>query len=255
MTKQAAKAGAHDFIKVGIPGFDDLFEKGMPKGISTLVAGGPGCGKTLFCLQALVYGASKGEKGLFLSYEESPERLKDHMYDFGWDPDKLIDEGQLMLKRYDLFELRRSIEAMLEKEERKLLIDSPPVIIPEDFVPHRIAIDSLTTIAAPYAGVEVRYRMYIEQLLRYFERKGVTAFCIVEAEASPKRITITRTGVEEFLADGVILLYNIRKNESRERAIEIIKMRGVNFERRLVPMEIVRGKGLVVYSNQKASIG
>ncbi len=244
---------AEKWIKVGIPGFDDLFERGTPKGTTNLVCGGPGSGKTIFCLQTLAYGASKGERGLFLSYEESPERLKNHMYEFGWDPDKLIDEGKLMIKRYDLYELRRSVEAMLEKEEHKLFINTPPLIVPEDFVPDRVAVDSLTTIAAPYVGVEATYRIYIEQLFRYFQKMGATSFFIVEAVQNPSRTwSLTKTGVEEFLADGVVLLYTLRRGNERERAVEIIKMRGENFERRIVPMAITKGKGIVVYPKKEA---
>jgi circadian clock protein KaiC len=252
---EEAEAIEDKFIKVGIPGFDDLFEKGIPKGASTLVCGGPGSGKTIFCLQTLAYGASHGEKSLFLSYEESPERLRDHMYDFGWDADKLIDEGQLMIKRYDLFELRRSVEALLEQEEHKLLIDAPPLIVPEEFIPKRIAVDSLSTIAAPYVKAEATYRIYIEQLLRYFQTMGVTSFFVVESVQSPTRSwSVTKSGVEEFLADGVVLVYNLRKGASRERAIEVLKMRGAHFQRKMVPMEIVSGRGIVVYPNQKVSV-
>ncbi len=57
-----------DFIKVGIPGFDELFERGLPRGISILICGGPGSGKTIYCLQTLYYGASSGEKCLFMSF-------------------------------------------------------------------------------------------------------------------------------------------------------------------------------------------
>ncbi len=53
---------ASEYIKTGVPGFDDLFEKGIPKGNTVLVAGGAGSGKTIFCLQLLVYHAAKGEK-------------------------------------------------------------------------------------------------------------------------------------------------------------------------------------------------
>jgi len=241
-----------NWMDVGIPGFDDLFEKGIPKGVSTLVGGGPGSGKTIFCLQSLLSGASKGEKGLFMSFEESPERLKDHMYDFGWDPDKYIDEGLLMIERYNPFDISRSVEAMLEKEEHELLIDANPVIIPEDFTPDRIALDSLSAIAAPFTAAEESYRVYIQNLFRYFEDLGVNSFFIAETEQSlENHQSLTRTGVEEFLADGVILIYNIRKGDSRQSAIEILKMRGAKFQKKIVPMEILSGEGIVVYPTQK----
>jgi KaiC/GvpD/RAD55 family RecA-like ATPase len=238
-----------DWVKTGVPGFDDLFEKGIPKGSSVLVAGGPGSGKTIFCLQTLSYAASKGEKCLYMSFEESEERLKAHMRDFGWDPDGLEKKGLLMIKRYDPFEVGRTVEALLEKARRELLIEADPVFLPEGFKPDRIALDSLSAISAAFYGREEGYRMYAEQLFRYLESLGVTSFLISETESDPARYT--RSGVEEFLADGVVVLYNIRKGDRRESAIEVLKMRGAKFQKKIVPMEITSGKGIVVYPEQK----
>lgn len=241
-----------EWLRVGIPGFDDLLEKGVPRGISTLVCGGPGSGKTIFCLQSLYYGASQGEKCLFMSFEESADRLRQHMVDFGWNPEKLEDEGLLIIKRYDPYEVSRSVEALLEREEGGLLIDAPPVFIPEGFAPDRIAVDSLSAIAAPYAAREESYRLYVEQLFRYLEGLGATSFLISETEQSPDQlIRLTRSGIEEFLADGVVVLYSLRKGDMRENAVEILKIRGARFQKKIVAMEIVDGKGIVVYPKQK----
>ena len=67
------------YILTGIPGFDGLFERGIPKGSAVLVAGGAGTGKTTFSLQSLYYGALKGEKGIYISFEEQPSKIKAHM--------------------------------------------------------------------------------------------------------------------------------------------------------------------------------
>lgn len=238
-----------EWVKVGIPGFDELFEKGIPKGISTLVAGGPGSGKTIFGLQTLNHAALNGEKCLYMSFEESPERLKKHMHDFGWNPEELEEKGLLIIKRYDPLEVTRIVEALLEKTKGELLIKATPVFLPEGFKPDRIVVDSLSSIAAAFIGREENYRIYAEQLFRYFEELGATSFLISETETDPRRLT--RSGVEEFLADGVIVLYNLRKGDRRENAIEIIKIRGAKFQKKVVVMEIIGGKGIVVYPTQK----
>ncbi len=246
------KQGMERWIKSGITGFDKLFEKGIPKGVNTLVAGGPGSGKTIFCLQTLNYGASRGEKCLYMSFEESSQRLRDHMHDFGWQPEKLEEKGQLLIRRYDPLEIGRSVEALMEKEEKELLIESKPVVIPDGFVPDRVVLDSLSAIAAHYVNKTDTYRVYVEQLFRYFEDLGANTFLITESPQTPEGLTeITKTGVEEFLADGVIVLYNIRMGDSRGGAIEVLKMRGAKFQKKLAPMEIVTGEGLVVYPDQK----
>ena len=88
--KEVKKRKGKKYIMTGIPGFDELLEEGIPEGANLLVAGGTGSGKTIFCLQALVNKAREGRKCLYMSFEESEEKLKDHMDDFGWNPEELI---------------------------------------------------------------------------------------------------------------------------------------------------------------------
>jgi len=234
---------------VGIPGFDQLLEKGIPKGTATIVVGGPGTGKTIFGLQTLYYGATHGEKCIYMTFEESEKRLRQHMRDFKMDPDKLEKEGKLLIKRYDPFSITRQVEAMLEKAKGELLIDVKPVLFPENFKPDRIVLDSLSAISAAFVGKEETYRIYIEQLFRLFEELGATSFLITESNEIP--IKISASGVEEFLADGVIIIYNIQRGNIRERAIEILKLRGAQHQKRIVAMEINAGIGLEVYPEQE----
>ena len=63
--------------------FDDLIEGGIPEQSTILITGGPGSGKTLWCLQQLHWAAAHGEKVLFMSFEETEERLVGHMASFG----------------------------------------------------------------------------------------------------------------------------------------------------------------------------
>lgn len=246
-TRKAQKA--KEFVKTGIPGFDELMEKGLPKGISTLVCGGPGSGKTIFCLQTMNYGASKGEKCLYMTFEESPERLKEHMKDFGWDPDKLIKQGNLIIKKYSPFEVTRQVEAMLEEAKGELLIDIKPILFPSGFKPDRIAVDSLSAIASAFVGKEETYRIYIEQLFRIFEQIGANAFLI--SESTDVATKLTASGVEEFLADGVFVFYNIKRGNIRELATEILKIRGAKFQKKIVAIEIKSGEGIIVYPEQE----
>lgn len=238
------------WLKTGVPGFDDLLEKGIPKGSAILVAGGAGSGKTIFCLQTLNYATRNGEKCLYISFEESERNLKRHMQDFSWNPDSLDKRGLLKIIRADAFNLARSIEALLAKAKGELEIELNEVLgfIPKNFKPDRIVLDSLSALAAAFTKGEETYRIYIEQLFRYFEKIGVTSFLISETEQLPTRFS--ETGVEEFLADGVIVLYNIRRGHIRENAIEILKLRGAKHQKRIVAMQIT-DKGIVVYPEQE----
>ncbi|MDD5416558.1 MAG: ATPase domain-containing protein [Candidatus Aenigmarchaeota archaeon] len=233
-----------NWIKTGIEGFDELTEHGIPKGLSVLVVGGPGTGKTIFCLQMLANAAKKGEKCLYITFEESEERLKQHMRDFGWNPDELIKKGVLQIKKLNPFDVTRSVEALMEQSKGELMIDVEPIEMPKGFKPDRIVIDSLSAIASAFVGKEESYRMYIEQLFNFFQKFKTTTFLITEIVELAKSMT------EEFMADGVIVFYYIKHGNSRERAIEILKLRGAKHQEKIVAFQIM-DNGIVVYPEQE----
>ena len=246
-----------EFIKTGIKGFDKLFDHGIPQGSSVLVAGGTGSGKTNFCLQILSNQASQGKKCFYISFEESEERIIEHMEDFGWDPNKLIKNGYLKIKRFLTNEIYyydkksdKDIQAMMAKEADPILMELEPFAFTEDvgFKPDFIVIDSLTAVSSSFSGKEQSYRFYIERLFRFFEKIGCTTFLIAETKQIPD--IFSPTGVEEFLADGVVVFYNFRRENIRETAIEILKMRGERHQKKIVAMKIT-DKGIVVYPEQE----
>ena len=239
-----------EYVLTGIPGFDALLDQGIPKGTSVLIAGGTGTGKTIFCLQTLFNAAKNGEKCIYLSFEESEERLKKHMTDFGWNWQELEKKGLLKIVRKEPFSMTASIEAMLAKAKGELLIDINEVleIIPKGFEPSIIAIDSITAIAAAFGKKEEGYRIFIEQLFKYFESLKVTSFFISETEQMPT--IFSSSGTEEFLADGVIVLYAIKQGNIRENAIEVLKIRGAKHQKKIVAMQIT-DKGIEVYPEQE----
>jgi len=242
--KMKKKKAANGWIKTHVPGFDELLDKGIPKGLSLLVAGGPGTGKTIFCLQMAAESAKKGEKVLYLTFEEPEVRLIKHMEDFGYKPKDLIKSGKLKIMRINPFDITRTVEAMMEESKGELLIKANPLVIPAGFKPDRIVVDSLSAIASAFVGKEESYRIYIEHLFRFFEKSKATSFLITEI------VELAKTLTEEFLADGVIVLYNVKHGNVRERAIEILKLRGAKHSERIVALQISE-KGLVVYPEQE----
>lgn len=246
-----------EFVNTGIPGFDKLFKNGIPKGSTVIVAGGTGSGKTNFCLQLLAHHARKGKNCYFMGFEESKERLIEHMEDFGWKPDELIKKGNLKLKRFLTSEIyyhgKKSsddIQAMMTKEVDPLLMELEPMTIAEEagFKPDFIVLDSLTAVSSTFRGKEQSYRFYVERLFRFFEKIGSTTFLITETQQIPK--IFSPTGVEEFLADGVIVFYNFRKENLREGAIEVLKMRGERHQKKIVAFKIT-DEGVKVYPEQE----
>ncbi|HLD33219.1 MAG TPA: ATPase domain-containing protein [Candidatus Nanoarchaeia archaeon] len=242
------KSDDDNFFFTQVPGFDDLLENGIPKGSAVVVAGGAGSGKTIFALQILYNRALRGEKCLYMSFEESEERLIKHMEDFGWDARTQIRRGNLLIKRFNPFDITRSVDALLMKAKGELLIDIEPIVFPEGFRPNVIAIDSLTAIDSAFTGKEDSYRIYIEQLFRFLEECRSTSFLITETEQVPK--VFSSTGVEEFLADGVFVLYAIKRGNIRENAIEVLKLRGAKHQKKIVAMSI-GDQGIEVYPEQE----
>jgi circadian clock protein KaiC len=240
-------------LKTGIKGLDMLFRTGIPIGSSVLVEGGPGSGKTLFCLEVMMNACKKGLKTLYMSFEEPESRLRSHMRHFSWDSEKFEQEGLLRIKRFNALDIARSVEALLSEAKRELLIDIQPVLIPEDFKPDIVCLDSLSSISSAFSGEEARFRIYMEQLFRYLEKHNITSFLIREV-ANPSHVGsvyVEHGEAVSFLSDGIIVLYNvIYPRGMRGRAIEVLKMRGEDIDRRIVAAKIVNKKGFIVLNEK-----
>jgi KaiC/GvpD/RAD55 family RecA-like ATPase len=243
------------FISVGIPGFDNLLRDGIPQGSSILVTGGPGSGKTNFCLQILHHQASLGHKCYYMGFGESEDRITENMKNFGWNPEKYIDDGSLVIKRFLTSEIyyydqkSGDIQAMMTKEVDPLLMELEPMAIgnAEDR-PDFIVIDSLSAISSTFRGKEQSARFYIERLFRFFERIGSTTLLISETQHLPE--ILSPPNAEEYLADGVVVFYNLRIENKRQRAMEILKIRGEKHLERIVPLQIT-DEGIVIHPDKE----
>lgn len=253
ISKIKKKGEKDEFIKTFIPGFDGLIEKGIPVGSSVLVEGGPGSGKTIFCLSLLKNMCEKGKKVLYMSFEEREERLKKHMEMFGANVQEYEKKKLLYVKRFNALDIARSIEALLSEAKKELLIDVQPILIPKDFQPDIVLIDSLTSIGSAFSGEENRFRIYMEQLFRYLESHDITSFLVREvSNPSHTGQTFVEKGeAVSFLSDGIIVLYNVYyEGGMRGRALEFLKMRGAEINRKIVEIGIKEKKGIVVYPDR-----
>src|SRR4026209_2368840 len=85
-------------VLTGIQGFDEITDGGLPRGRTTLVVGGPGCGKTVFALQTLVNGAQRAkEAGIFVAFEESTGQIVVNAATFGWNLPALVKKKLFFL--------------------------------------------------------------------------------------------------------------------------------------------------------------
>ncbi|UCH72371.1 MAG: hypothetical protein JSW62_02145, partial [Thermoplasmatales archaeon] len=205
------------------------------------------------CRQICYNIVSKGKKCMYVSFEESKERIQKSMENFGWDVKKFIDKGDLLIQKINPLDILRmkfgSIGGSGSATEISYKIK--PLVIPKDFSPDIIAVDSLSAIIAASVTKDKNYRVYLQQLFSFFEDTGATSFLITETEPIPTKYS--DSGIEEFLADGIIVLYNIQKKDTRHSAIEILKMRYAKHQKKMVLMEIT-DKGIKVYPNKQISI-
>lgn len=226
-----------EFVSLRVSQFDDLIDKGgIERGNTILVSGGCGTGKSTFCLQSCYYGAMAGENVAYITLEEEPHKLIRHMKDnFGWD---FTQFDNFIIKKVDPFALSRSVEAELASERGKLLIKVKGIldVLPDGFIPDRVVVDSLSALSSAFAKDSMEYRIYLRHLFQMLEQYNSVNLILGETEQEPN--LYSRTGVEEFLVDGVFVLYNIRKGVMRQRALEILKLRCSNHVKKLVPYQI-----------------
>jgi len=242
------------FLKTNIPGFDDLYEEGgIPRGNSVLVAGGTGTGKSTLCRQICYNLVSNGKNCMYVSFEESIDRIKKSMNNFGWDVQKYMDENHLIIQKINPLDILRmkfgSISGSGSATEISYKIK--PLIIPKGFNPEVIVVDSLTAVISASLSKEKNYRVYLQQLFSFFEDTGATSFLVTETEQVPKQFS--ETGIEEFLADGIIILYNVQKGDCRQNAIEVLKMRYSNHKKKIFALEISR-EGIKIYLDRQITI-
>ena len=241
-------------LKTEIEGFDKLFsEGGIPQGNSILVAGGPGAGKSTFCRQICYNLVSNGKNCMYVSFEESKDRVIKSMESFGWDVKKYIEEGKLLIQKINPLDILRMKFGSIggSGSATELSYKIKPLVIPKDFNPEIIVVDSLTAIIAASLTKDKNYRIYLQQLFGFFEETGATSFLITETDPVPTRYS--ETGIEEFLADGIIVLYNVKKEDTRESALEILKMRYGKHEKKIVLKEITE-KGVNIHPDKKVSV-
>ncbi|RLE41997.1 hypothetical protein DRJ19_04900 [Candidatus Woesearchaeota archaeon] len=248
--KEKRRKRKYVILKVGVSKFDELIaDKGLERGSTILISGGCGTGKTTFSLQSLYYGAKHNQKGIYISFEEEIEKIKLHMKkNFGWDFYKLEEKGLIKFIQLDPIKVARKVEALRAKEAGTLRIEIKPLVLP--FVPDRIAVDSLSALSIAFEDEE-NYRKYVRTLFETLESYNSINFVLTETEQNP--VIYSRAGIEEFLADGVVVLYNLKIKDRRENALEILKLRSSAHVKRLIPYKIT-SNGFEIYPEKRLQL-
>jgi KaiC/GvpD/RAD55 family RecA-like ATPase len=214
-------------ISTGIPGLDKLVEGGFLSNSVILVSGSAGAGKSIFGMQFLKAGAEKKEKVLYISTEESVTNIKNGFKIFGWDLDKLKIDVISMSPDELEEDWVTVLNTKVDKEGIK-----------------RIVIDSVSLIGLYYKD-EYSIRRYLYRLISSLKERDVC--CILVSEIPEGEKKFSRTGVAEFVADGVIVLEYLGTGSSRyQRGLTVRKMRWTQHNQDIHPYKIVRSKGIVL---------
>lgn len=202
----------------GVQGLDEITGGGLPRGRPTLVCGGPGSGKTLLAMEFLVRGAlDYQEPGLFVCFEETPMELTRNVASLGFDLKALAARKKLLIDH--VFVERSEIEETGEYSLDGLFVRLADGI--QTVRAKRIVLDSIEALFSGFAN-EAILRAELRRLFRWLKDQGVTA--IITGERGDA--TLTRYGLEEYVADCVILLDNRIAEQLTTRRLRIVKYRG-----------------------------
>jgi circadian clock protein KaiC len=228
-------------LPTGIPSFDVIAKGGLPKNRTTLVSGTAGSGKTVFAMQFLAAGIrAVGETGVFVTFEESAADIRKNMQSFGWDLEQWEREKKLAFVdaspdpdveiiesgSFDLGALLARVQHAVNKVGAT-----------------RVSVDSLGAVFSQFSDQSI-VRRELFRIASALKSMGVTA--VLTAERTNDYGPVARFGVEEFIADNVMILRNVLEGENRRRTVEILKFRGTDHQKGEVPFTIIPDGGLIV---------
>jgi len=217
----------------GIKGLDEITNGGLPKGRPTLVCGTAGCGKTLLAMEFLVRGATEyGEPGIFLAFEETEDELEQNVSSLGFNLHGLSARKRLKIESIQVE--RREIEETGEYDLEGLFIRMGHAI--DSLGAKRVALDTIEALFSSFPNASI-VRSELQRLFRWLKEKGVTALITAEKGGG----TLTRYGLEEYVADCVIVLEQRVVNQVSTRLLQVVKYRGSHHGTNQYPFLIDQG--------------
>ncbi len=216
-------------ITTGIAGLDEMIDDGFWRGSTTLVAGPTGSGKTIMALHFMRAGAAGGEPGLFVGLQENPTQLIRSMRNFGWEPEKLLNDGFELLYRSPVEMQLDSIawEIFQRVQQGKI---------------KRVVIDALGDLERSSIDQQ-RFSDFVYSLTQWFAVQGVT--CLMTYELSDLFEVHGISNQEVSNMSDNILLLRFKPAKVMERTVRVVKTRGSAHDNREHTIEI-NNEGVVV---------
>jgi KaiC/GvpD/RAD55 family RecA-like ATPase len=233
--------GADMRVKTGIFGLDELIQGGFPTGSCVLVSGKVGTGKSVFATQYIARGIiGYGEMGVLVSFERDKKELYQDAIGFGWPLQHLEKEGSLDILGGSM--ARVAGEMSKAKAEVADLI-SEMVETVENSKSKRLALEKVEFLEM-LSQDKVEFMLQLSDLKDSLRDLGCTF--VLTSEVREGQEELSRVGAEE-LADGIIALYYEGEGLTRDRALEIRKMRGTEHSNQLHFFDIT-SRGIAIKS-------
>ena len=198
-------------IKTGISGLDNLISGGVPKSSITLVSGPPGSGKSIICCQFLYQGIETGEKCLFLTLDKKVEGLLTQAKKLGLNFQPAIEKGQtkflyLNINKKLIYETM--VNEILSGNYDRVVLDSiTPLSEMPIYVNNLNLASDINIIDSEEFSSEGTFpmrRLHLHYIMNALETANCTS--MITSELSSGSNNLSRDGLSEFLADGVIVL-------------------------------------------------
>jgi circadian clock protein KaiC len=242
-------------LLTGIQGFDEITAGGLPRGRTTLVMGGAGCGKTVFAIQSLTNGARMKEPGLFVAFEESVEQILANASTFEWDLSALRN------KRIFFLDARMSPDVVkagdFDLVGMLMLLQSKA----EEIGAKRIVFDGIDVLLG-LLDDPVAERREIYRIRDWLEKTGLSGIITLKVSGSDHK---ERYGFLQFMVDCVVILRHQVIDGSAFRSLRVMKYRGSGFSGDEFPITLTaaglqltnRGPAELQYevSNERVSSG
>ena len=236
-------------VSTGVAGLDEMLRGGIPEGSILLLCGGPGVGKTILSLQYMMAAVRRGEPCVYMSLEESMDKKIMNAAAFGWDVNEAIDDGKVEVMDIFMIPHSQGIVEPIDRNKGKLQLSIEMEIersIKKIGAKHLI-IDPLTSILV-HEQRSGRKRFIIGQLFDTVRNLDCSA--VITAEGIPKESDFY---MEQFLADGVILLLKDIMDYKLVKTLRVDKMRGIDFDEQ--PRRyVISNRGFQVFNKEPVLI-
>jgi circadian clock protein KaiC len=223
--------GAVTKMLTGIQGFDEISDGGLPRGRTTLVMGGPGCGKTVFALQVLVNGVRRArEAAIFVAFEEGASHILANAATFGW------DLPAISRKKLFFFDARLSPETVKVGEFDLIGMLGLLEVKAREMHATRIVFDGIDVLLG-LLDDPVAERRELYRIRDWLARTGLTAIITQKIGANDAD---QRYSFLQFMVDCAIVLRHQVVDGSAFRSLRVLKYRGSGFLGDEFPISLTR---------------